>query len=103
SPEMVSSENANGLAPDLATLRWTVLTPVRGTLALRVRVPSAFEVRVSWCRGAPLAAFANRRSSSGLGGSFNALACRGPQPPPGQHGRRERGEPEPTTHLPSFR
>src|SRR5215203_111148 len=79
-PARVSSENANGLAaPGRPTSMRTVLTPVRGTLALTAMDPSASVVMATLCSRTPLAAFSNRRSSLVCFGSSTPVACRVPQ------------------------
>ena len=79
SPGMVISENANGLAPGLATVMRTVRTPVRSTLALKVMEPSALVVRVVFSRVASLAALTKAASSLVCLGSSYPVAWRVPQ------------------------
>src|SRR5215217_575582 len=82
SPEMLSSEKANGLAaPGRASDIRTVRTPWRGTpAALTTRAPSLSVAAVASFRVRPLAASWIRTSRRADSGRWNPVACRVPQP-----------------------
>ena len=63
------SEKANGFSPGRLTVRRTVRTAVRSTLAVSSRLPSLPVVGVAWWSTLSLAAFRKRRSSLALSGS----------------------------------